>query len=272
MELGVNGLFGFLWGFAGPTPLSPEAHWGLLGYLLGGVTPGPLVRLACRGAVLLVVLAFGRLELGRLRWARRSSRRRSRRGSVQADRNSLNTLHLWGRAGRMTAVGTLLGVLVQSRLPQELYLWILPLALCGLLLWLPAPLMGKDGRYMTPLDGTLLSLGALACAIPGVSLVGMTLAVSGMRGASRRYGLRLAWLLVLAQCAVGMVADGAALVGFVWTATAVFQAALAGLCAGMGAWLGVFWMRCTVGTSGGAGFCYYSWGMALLCLALYLLV
>ncbi len=268
-----SALFGLFTGFAGPTALSEEAHWGLLSYLLGGVEPGPLFLLFCHGAVLLAVFSGGHLDLGRLRWADKLRKRPSRRRSGKADRNSLGTLSLLRTAGVLSAAGGLLAAAMRSG-AQRLYILPLPLVLCGILLWYSGTISGgsRDGRHVSPVDGLVLGLGGLLSAIPGVSLVGVTCALSALLGLSRNYAVRISWLLLLVRLLTLLALDAVALVSADLTIAAVTEAAIGGVLAGLGAWLGMFTMRCLIRGSGVDGFCYYNWGMALLCLVLYLIV
>ncbi len=267
-------LFGFVTGFSGTTALSEEAHWGLLGYLNGNAAPGPLFLAFCHGAVLAVLLLAGHLDLGRLRWANKLRKRQSRRKSGKADRNSLGTLRLLRTVGMMSVAGTLLAAALRAS-AARLYILPLPLALCGILMWFSGtvPTGNRDGRHASPLDGALLGLGGLLCAIPGISLVGVTCAIAALMGMSRNYAVRIAWILVVLRMMTCLALDTMALVlapGL--SLAAVAEAALGGMMAAAGAWLGVFVMRCLIRGSGVDGFCYYHWGMALLCLVLYLTV
>lgn len=272
-----SAMMGFVSGLSEPLPMSPEAHRGLLRVFMGAESEGPLFTLMCHIAVLVVVLMTGRLELGRLRRTSKLLKTPPRRRTGQPDLNSAGTLKLLRSAALLAVIGRMLSVHL-SAIADKLYLLFPALIAGGLLLWLPTQFKtaNKDGRHLAPTDGMLMGLGAAASAIPGISLVGASAAIGSMGGVERRYAIRFSWILLVISLGAAVVIDLLAIAGtgFSFELTALLKAVLGGACAAGGAYLGVQLMLSMLrrGGNGLSGFCYYNWGMALLCLVLFLLV
>lgn len=270
-------LSGFLSGLSEPMPLSAAAHRGLLRHFFGQGPEDPLFLLACHLAVLLVLLSVGRLELGSLRRTAMLRRLPKRRRSAHTNRNQAGTLRLLRVALVPAILGRLLSIYFSSNADS---LWVLSitLLLSGIILWLPGLFRtaNMDGRHLSAADGLLLGLGAMTAAVPGFSAVGTVLALASIRGIQRSYAVRLAWILASASlaAAVGLDLLSLAGAGFRFELSAVLSALAGGIAAAAGANIAVYAMHtlfCADG-NGFSGFCFYNWGMALLCLLLFLLV
>ena len=177
----------------------------------------------------------------------------------------------------LAILGRLLSVPL-SFIGDRLWMLLLPLLLSGLILWLPTqmPTANKDGRHLTAADGALMGLGALLAAIPGLSGVGAVTAIGSMRGARRDYALRFAWILSGVGLATAIVMDLVVLArtGFSAALPELLTAAAGGLAAAVGAFLAIQLARALIrpGRSGLGIFCYFNWGLALLCGVLFLIV
>ena len=270
-------IMGFVSGLCEPMPLSAEAHRGLLGKLTGVGAVPPLFALACHLAVLIVVLIWGRLDIKRLRKTAKLLKTPTRRRTTHSDLNSAGTNRMLRTAAVLAVAGRLLAPLFDN-IAHRLWLVAVPLVLSGLLIWVPSQMRtaNKDGRHLTAADGTIMGLGALAAAIPGFSVVGGVTAIGSMLGAHRRYAVRFAWLLLAVSLAAAVVMDALAVAagGFDWKLPELLSAALGAVSAGLGAWIGIQLIFSRIRSHSGSltGFCYYNWGQALLCLALFLLV
>ena len=270
-------MMGFVSGLSEPLPLSAEANRGLLRQFFGVESEGALFLLACHIAVLVVVLMTGQLELHRLHRANKLLKTPPRRRTAQPDLNSVGTIKLLRSAGLIAVVGRLLAVHLDV-VSNKLYLLTATLILGGLIEWLPSHFRSanKDGRHLAPADGMLMGLGAALSAIPGISLVGVSASLGSIRGVEGRYGVRFSWLLLVLAMATAVLTDLLALAGtgFEFELTELLFAAIGGACAAVGAYLAVQLMRALVrrGGVGISGFCYYNWGLALLCLVLFLMV
>lgn len=268
---------GFFSGLSEPMPLSAEAHRGLLSRLMGVGTVPPLFLLACHLAVLVVLLLWGRLDIKRLRKTAKLQKTPARRRTAHPDLNSAGTNRMLRIAALLAVAGRVLAPLFANA-AYRLWLVAVPLTLSGLLIWAPTHFRtaNKDGRHLTAADGTIMGLGALAAAVPGFSLVGSVTAIGSMLGAQRRYALRFAWLLLVVSltAAVGMDALALAGSGLDFSMSELLSAGLGAVSAALGARLALWLISSRIRSQAGdlTGFCYYNWGQALLCLALFLLV
>lgn len=272
-----SAMMGFVSGLSEPLPLSAEAHRGLLRTMMGVDAEGPLFTLMCHIAVLVVVLMTGRLELGRLNRTRKQMKLPPRRRTGHPDLNSEGTLKLLRSAALLTIVGRLLSVHL-GVIADKLYLLFPVLIAGGVLLWLPTQFRtaNKDGRHLAPIDGILMGVGSALAALPGISGVGATAAIASVRGVERRYAIRFGWLLLVISLGTAVVIDLLAVAGtgFSFELGEILRAVLGGVCAALGAYVGVHSMLSLLrrGQNAVTGFAYYNWGMALLCLVLFLMV
>lgn len=270
-------MMGFISGLCEPMPVCAEAHRSLLGHLLGLSAPEPLFLLACHAATLIVVLSAGRLELSRLWRTAKILRTPQRRRTGHPSLNQAGTLRLLRSAVLLTIIGRLLSYRLQA-LTQRLWLLALPLVFSGLILWLPTHFRtaNKDGRHLSALDGLLMGLAALLAAVPGIPLVGAVLSMASVRGAQRQYAVRFAWMLLSISLMSAVVMDLLMILqgGVSFPLTQLLDAALGAAAAALGSRLAIhaILVRTKPGKDGITGFCFYNWGMALLCLALFLLV
>lgn len=270
-------VMGFFSGLAEPMPLSAEAHRGLLSRLLGVGTVPPLFLLTTHLAVLLVVLTWGKLDIRRLRRTAKLLKTPARRRSSHPDLNNAGTLRLLRYAAVLAVVGRLLGLYLES-IAYRLWLVAIPLFFSGLLIWAPSQMRtaNKDGRHLTNAEGTILGAGALAAAVPGLSPVGAVTAMGSMLGVQRRYAVRFAWLLLAISLGTAVVMDALAVAGgsLDFELQELLSAALGAAAAALGARAGIQTVESRIRSNAGdlTGFCYYNWGQAILCLALFLLV
>lgn len=272
-----SALMGFVSGLSEPMPLSAEAHRGLLSSLLGTEAVSPLFLFCSHLAVLIVMLVWGKLDIKRLRRTFKLLRTPARRRTGHPDLNSAGTLRLLRTAAVLAVAGRLLSYYMAGSVYR---LWILaiPLTISGFVIWAPTQMRtaNKDARHLTALEGTFIGLGALAAALPGFSLVGGVTAMGSMFGTQRRYAVRFAWLLLCINLATAVVMDALALAGsgFSFALSELLSAGLGAAFAAAGARLGIYLINSRIRSNAGdlTGFCYYNWGQALLCLALFLLV
>lgn len=272
-----SAMTGLALGLSEPLPLSSDAARGLMRQIFGGEAESALLALLCHAAVLAVMLASGNLELGRLRRTQKLLKIPPKRRTGRPDLNCAGTLKLLRSAGILAILGRLLSIRFSSGI-DRLYLLSAGLILTGLMLWLPGHFRtaNKDGRHLTPADGTIIGLGALFAAVPGVSLVALCASLAILRGADQRYALRFSWLLLCLELVAALVMDmlNLAAAGFDFALAQILSALLGAACAALGANLAVLLARALLhrGIARIGGFCYINWGMALLCLMLFLLV
>lgn len=268
-------MMGFGYGLTEPMAMSSDAHRGLLQCFFGIRESSPLLMLMCHAAVLAVLLIRAPLELSRLSRTRRQLRLPPKRRTHHPEQNSVNTLKLLRTAGLLTAAGTLLGTYTDF-MASGLHILAFTLLIGGVMLWLPGHCRtgNKDARHLMPADGMIMGAGAALGAVPGFSCVGLCMSAASVRGVDRRYALRFAWILLCIRLVVLMGIDILQVVGLGMELGWVqILACLAGAAAAaVGAWLAVQIMLTLIKTKSITGFGYYSWGMALLCLILYLMV
>ena len=220
---------------------------------------------------------MGRLELKRLRRARRLLKTPPRRRKANPELNSVGTLRLLRTALPIALVGQLLAVYL-TVIGEKLYLLTVTLIIGGLILHIPTHMRSanKDGRHLQKRDGVLMGLGFGLGAIPGVSGVGAAVSMGLICGADRRYAVRFAWILLCAGlCAsIGIDVLGIIGAGMEFDLAVILTALICAVCAALGTALAVRLMLALIrrGGAGISGFSYYNWGLALLCMALFLLV
>lgn len=270
-------MMGFISGLSEPMPVSAEAHRSLLRHFFDMPHLEPLFLLACHVAVLIVMLSAGHLELRRLWRTARILRTPQRQRTGHPSLNQAGTLRLLRSAALPVIIGRLLSGHLQP-VTDRLWLLAAPLFLSGVLLWLPTHIRtaNKDGRHLSAADGLLFGLAALAGAVPGISLVGAVLAMASIRGTQRQYAVRFAWLLLTLNLTTAVVTDLLLFIrsGASFAVPALLLAGIGGAAAALGSWLAIHLIRSRTrpGANGINGFCFYNWGMALLCLVLFLLV
>ena len=272
-----SAVLGLVSGLSEPLPLSAEAHRAVLGRFFGLADFDPFLLLVCHLASLIVVLLMGRLELKRLRRTAKLLKTPPRRRTVHPELNSAGTLKLLRTALPIVLACRLLGIYLTG-IEQKLYLLALTLIISGFILHAPVRMRSanKDGRHLGKLDAALIGIGFGLGAIPGVSGVGAAVSLGQIQGADRRYAVRFAWILLCVGLAVSMCIDALRIwgAGMEWTLSIILSALIMGICAAVGTALAVRLMFALIrrGGIGISGFCYYNWGLALLCMALFLLV
>lgn len=272
-----SAMLGFVSGLSEPLPLSAEAHRAVLSRFFGIDGFSPLLLFLCHLASLVVVLLVGRLELKRLRRTAKLLKIPARRRTVHPELNSSGTLKLLRTALPIAVIGRLLGFYL-TVIGQKLYLLTLTLILGGIILHIPTHMRtaNKDGRHLGKVDGMLMGLGFGLSAIPGVSGVGAAVSVGLIQGADRRYAVRFAWMLLCAGLCASMGIDVLRIIGagMEFDLSLLLSAAVTTLSAALGTMLAVRLMFALIrrGGAGISGFSYYNWGLALLCMALFLLV
>lgn len=272
-----SAMLGFVSGLSEPMPLSAEAHRAVLGRFFGIGEFSPLMLFVCHLASLAVVLLLGRLELKRLRRTARLLKTPARRRTAHPELNSTGTLKLLRTALPIAIVGRLLGFYLDG-IGQKLYLLTLTLILSGIILHIPTHMRtaNKDGRHLQKSDAIVMGLGYGLSAIPGVSGVGACVSAGLIQGADRRYAVRFAWILLCAGLCVSLGIDVLGIMGSALKLdlSLILSLLAAGISAAVGTALAVRLMFALMrrGGVGISGFSYYNWGLALLCMALFLLV
>ena len=259
----VSGLTEFL-------PLSAPGHQRLLMHLFGRTEMDPLCRFMLTLGSLAAVVSACSAPLRRLMLVKRMSARRSR---SEAYENLLFDARIIKAVAIPTGIAY--GIVTLLRLPMELPYLVAAFAVNGLMLFLLGITRqaNKTSRHMSRLD--TVAMGAVGCTsvIPGISLLGAVTSAGIARGAHRQTALSWALLISVPLLMLRMVLDlilwmlGGTSLGLVGFFCSIGGAVLS-YC---GSLISIRFIRFAVNRSGLSGFCYDSWGAALLTFILYLI-
>ena len=269
-------VIGFVSGLAEMLPVSAEAHRTLLRTFFGVESEDAVFRLLVHMACLAVLALHHSAAIAELRRTNRLMKippRRRRRPLHMADANTVRLLRTAVTAMLVLRAGTML----LSGLGRQLNWVCIGLVITGVLLILPAIYRSgnMDARNMPKLNGILMGIGAGMSVLPGISPVAGAMSLGQWRGVDRAFAMKFAQLLLIPLLCIGMAFD---LADIVLGGAAVFSfpgllSAIAGaVAAGFGCHYGLKLMERLAVTRGFTPFAYYSWGMALLCFVLFLMI
>lgn len=275
LELLHKAMFALIAGFSELTFVSTEAHqWlyrTLTGYELSDSFLSFGIHLGCLAALLLN--CYQRIKY--LRSQKRLHRPGKRRHVRQPDVVALIDIRILNTA----VVPLMLGLLFRRRAMD----WCngslgcaLALILNGIVLFAPRLLRSgnKDARSFTRLDGVLMGIGGVLGIFPGFSRLGCMYSVGTARGAQGHYVLELGILLSIpvvgALLCMDLYSCTVALAGV--TGLQLIGALVAALTAFAGACAGLKVIRFVCDHSTATVFAYYSWGLAMFLLLIYLFV
>lgn len=198
------------------------------------------------------------------------------RRSIHRGRNSYNVAE--SRFSKNASYITVIMVIVfllWIQLEMNYLLISVLLLVNGFIMYLPSRMYqgNKDARTMTVLDSILIGAGNALLAIPGFSGVGCGVSIAMMRGADRQSAVN--WMLILGIPTL-IVLIGADIVLLFANLGAivfgnVFGYLLAGATAYIGGYLGIIILKLLAKRAGFYGFTFYSWGLALFMLILFLI-
>ena len=275
MEVLHKALFAFVSGFSElffiPVTAQQLLYRTLTGYDLSDSFLSLGIRSGC--LVALLINCYHRIKY--LRTQKRLERPGKRRRGRQPDVSALIDIRILN-----TAVWPiLLGLLFYHKSRN----WIdgafgvaLSLTVYGLLLYLPRLLSSgnKESQSFTRIDGFVMGIGGSLGVIPGFNRLGCMYSLAICRGADRSYALDLSLLLSIPaiagmlcfdifSCTAGLAnITGLQLLGLV----------VAFLASSVGAYLSIGLTRFTINRTNTVGFAYYSWGLAMFLLLIYLFV
>lgn len=214
----------------------------------------------------LVALVMG--ARGLLEQIRHDPRRRARNTYHNVER-------VFSKNASYTTVLLLIILLWCVRLDANYLLVSVFLIANGLLLFLPSRMYqgNKDARSMSLLDSILVGAANALSAVPGFSGIGCGMSIALMRGADRQRIVN--WMLILSVPTL-VVTIGADIVFLIinWNIIAfgnLFGYLLAGISAYLGGYFGMVLLKLLAKRAGFYGFAFYSWGLALLMLILFLI-
>lgn len=266
-------LFGFVAGLSEFLPLSSPAHQSISAAVFGLSSSAPLRQFLIRAACLGALLSTCGREIDRLRRDGRTARLPARRRKRPVDNRNIATNRLLN-----TAVFPLIIGLVFYRRAN---MWVDSLAMLtiflvinGILLFVPQyiPSGNKDGRNLSRLDGLLIGLCGAISVFPGISRMSAIHFAASARGADKNYSLQVALYLSVPALVIMLIFDAAAIFGGIEAISflVLIQYILAMVSAYFGSAFAISIMRSLVVRVGYEAFSYYSWGMALISMILYL--
>lgn len=269
-------MMGLVSGMAEMLPVSAEAHRAILRTFFGSETDDPVFRLMVHLGCLIALLLFYNRELQELSRAKRLMKIPARRRKNPLDPSWANTARLL-RGATMVMVICRLFTLPLDFIGQGLNLLAIPLAVNGIFLLIPAMVRSgnMNSRNMPRVNGALMGLGAGLGVVPGISPVAGAMSLGMWTGVDRRYALRFSHFLLIPGLGVEMVFDIARLVlsrGAAFSGLGFLFAILGGCAAYFAARFALKLANIMAEKVGFTGFAYYSWGAALLCFVLFLMI
>lgn len=274
----MNWLEGFLYGLvSGLTellPVSSQAHQRILLQLFGVDGVAPISNLIVHISMV-IALYFGcKRYIARLIREQKALQRRKRRGG-NMDVRSTYDLRLIRSA--IFPLLLLMLLLIFTRSWAENILLIAGFSvLNGILLFAAerVPHGNKDSRHVSTMDAVVFGVFGAFSVLPGVSRVGASQSYATMRGVDRQQSLNWATvlsipaLLLLCIFDIVSIASGS---GGGNSFSVIAGYITAGIGAFIGMYLSVILLRKAIGRMNGASFAYYSWGIGLFSLILYLI-
>lgn len=267
-------LYGLVSGLTEFVPVSSQGHQALMLRLFGLGNREPARDVFVHIGILLALVSSCRTMFNYvLREQRISSGSRHRR---HTERRSTYDLRLVKTA----AFPLMLGLLVyfSARNMESNPAWLAVMfAINGVLVIVPEYTRrgNKDGRFMSGWDGILIGLSGAVSVFPGISRVAAMNLYTTLRGVDRNHGQNWVLLLSVPVLILYVVFDIINLFTLpLGTVTFIhfLLYLLSAVTAFCGAYLGIMLMRYLSVHKGYAGFAYYSWGAAMFCFVLYLIV
>lgn len=269
-------VYGFIAGFSEFTPVSASAHQALFPMLLRFDSTWPMLRFFVHAGALAAVLLLYWQRVNHiyneLRLVSLPPRQRKRPPDIESI--------LDARLMSIAAIPALIGAICSTFLFRRNadLLWLAILLIGGaILIYVPDYVPGGDRKTgaMSPLEGVLLGVCAGCSIIPGISKVGLMLALALLHKCSRSYILDLILLISGVMLVEMLLVDLASILisgfaGFtLLRLIGCLLAAIASFGGGIGA---ILMMRFLSVKTGFSGFAFYGWALGLVSFILYLMV
>lgn len=275
LELLHKALYALISGFSELFFVSTSAHQLLYRTVTGYDLNDGFLAFGIHAGCLAALLVNCRQRIKYLRNQKRLQRPGKRRRGRQPDLASLIDIRILNTA----VIPLVLGFLVFGKAAE----WFnSTFRVAGLLivnacvLFLPRLLRSgdKDARSFSLMDSLLMGLSGMLGMFPGLSRLGCMYSVGTARGAQKNYVLELSILLCIPAVAVMLCMDlyscTVALAGI--TFLQMLGALVAMAASFLGAHLAIKFIRIICNRSSTLGFAYYSWGLAVFMLLIYLFV
>ena len=266
---------GLVSGFTDVLPVSAQAHKVIFLKIFGANAEPPLLRLAIHVAILGMLYFCCSSNLKRLNRQLRLARIPKKKRKRPLDPKSVAEFKVL----RMMLIPVVISLVAYSKtytMAGRMVLVSVFLLLNGVVLYLPKlmPTGNKDALSMSALDSLLIGSGSIVGALPGVSPVGGMLSFASICGVERNFALNLGYLANLLILVGAVFVDILAVINgnVVFSIPVFICCAAAAAAAAVGTYFGVRVMRFLANQNGISDFAYYSFGAALFCFILYLMV
>lgn len=273
LELLHKALFSLISGFSELIFASTAAHQLLYRTLTGYDLADSFLSLGIHSGCLAALLINCHQRIKYLRQQKRLDRPGKRRRIRQPDVEALIDIRILNTA----IIPLLLGLLFYPKaMAWGSSSWRVALlsVINGLVLFLPRILRSgnKDARSFTRLDGVLMGLGGALSVIPGFSRLGCMYSAGIAKGAQKGYALEMSILLsipaVAAMLCIDLYSCTVAITGL--TGLLLLGSLVAAIASFAGAYVAIKLIRFLCDRSSMVGFAYYSWGIAMFLLLIYL--
>ena len=267
-------VFALIAGVSEFLPVSAPAHQLLYQYITNRQAEPLLLLVVHIGCLAACLVCCGK-RIRRLRNEKKLAVKIRRRRGRQPDPAALMDAALL----RTAAIPMILGYLCYRAAAgwMKSLAWLaLSLAVGGILLFIPQFFgrCNKDGRSLSRMDGLLTGMGGMLGVLPGMSRVGCAYSMGLCRGAEHSYTMEMVLMLSIPALSVMIIFDiyAVAVVGAGITALALLGYLSAALLSFAGGYLTIALIRYFAGKVDVSGFAYYSWGLALFTLLIYLII
>lgn len=269
-------MMGIVSGLTEMLPISPEAHRTVLRFFYGVDSEDAVFRLLIHLACLIAINLYYFNDIMDLRRANYLMKIPPRRRKRHPDTATANTVKLLRSAVSVVIVFRLATLALE---PMSGKLWFLGFTLVanGILLLIPGLVRSgnMNSRNMPRLNGLIMGLGSGLGVIPGISPLGAAISLGQWQGVDRQYALKFAHLLLLPGLGMELLFDIVSIVmggAAAFSAMGFFAALVGSVAAGIAAWWGIRLMNALAQRAGFTAFAYYSWGAALMCFTLFLMI
>lgn len=275
LELLHKALLALAAGFSELVFASSAAHQLLYRTLTGYRGDDRLLSLGIHLGCFVALLVICQKRIQELRSEKKLEGRAKRRRGRQPNQAALMDIRILNAA----SITILLGFLAYRKIAGQNFGLIhvaVFLTVNGVILFLPRlfSLGNKNGYSFTQLDGTLMGLAGFLGMIPGFSRLGCMYSVGIMRGASKSYALDLSVMLSIPAIGALLSFDAydCFFKGGNVTGIQLLSILVVALMAYIGAFMAIGLMRFICNRATAVGFAYYSCGLSVFMLLIYLFV
>ncbi len=268
-------LYGFISGFSEFSPISSQAHQGLMLYLFGESRRNSFVDMFVHIGMICALLISCRTMFARVRRDRILTERSRRNRGKRVIYKGVYDLKIVRTASFPMIAGLLL-YSVCHKLESNLVVLSLLLVLNGILLITPDYIHqgNKDSTAISRLDSTGIGIAGAFSALPGISRIGTTVSFSLARGADKQNAYQWALMLSIPALILFTGFDILHLIsaGFgTITLGSVIYALVSCIAAFVGGYSAISLMRHLMVNSGFSGFGYYCFGAGIFSFIIYLI-